>query len=355
VGWRQIAANPGRFSGFERAVAWLSVPTPFMGSFVMLFFIISGFCVHLPQAGLSDHFRFGPYFRRRFFRIYPPYLGAVFLTVALTVMAPGRLGLPDATPRRIVATTLMAQNYAGGPRSDWTTPEGSQLPADPALWSLPVEMELYLAYPFFLWWLRRRGATPAFGAIGLISLVAATYGLSGAGWVAGNFAMYWVIWCSGAWLAEKWARRELEPPAFWVGVVAAASLTLGMYRIDHKFNPVIGHFNFGLFYFWTVWLLLTKPALWQWLPGIASGFLRWLGGVSYSLYLLHFPMFILLGVVWVGTFGSKPANFLIPLSACVLILPIVSLFYRYIESPSHRLAKRMGRGRAGLQRIAIRQ
>src|SRR5258708_4205637 len=73
TGWREIASAPEQFSLFDRCVAWLSIPAPFLGSLVMLFFVISGFCVHLPQAGAAAPLNVPRYVWRRFFRIYPPY------------------------------------------------------------------------------------------------------------------------------------------------------------------------------------------------------------------------------------------------------------------------------------------
>jgi hypothetical protein len=49
-GLRAISQKPDAYSAFDRAVAWLSVPTAFGGSAVMLCFLVSGFCIHLPDA-----------------------------------------------------------------------------------------------------------------------------------------------------------------------------------------------------------------------------------------------------------------------------------------------------------------
>jgi peptidoglycan/LPS O-acetylase OafA/YrhL len=51
VGFKAIQANPAEFTGFDRALSWFSLPISQMGSMVMLFFVLSGFCIHLPIAG----------------------------------------------------------------------------------------------------------------------------------------------------------------------------------------------------------------------------------------------------------------------------------------------------------------
>src|SRR5688572_11480111 len=58
----------------------------FLSSFgyigVFLFFVISGFCIHLQWArarasGLEPDIRFGPFWKRRLRRLYPPYIIAL--------------------------------------------------------------------------------------------------------------------------------------------------------------------------------------------------------------------------------------------------------------------------------------
>ena len=55
---------------------------------VPLFFVISGFCIHLPQARLLASPAAGRpawrrFFARRFWRLYPPYLAAIAVALAL--------------------------------------------------------------------------------------------------------------------------------------------------------------------------------------------------------------------------------------------------------------------------------
>ena len=61
---------------------------------VFLFFVISGFCIHLQwarakAAGTEPDIRFAPFWKRRLRRLYPPYIIALLLYLLLTAWAIG--------------------------------------------------------------------------------------------------------------------------------------------------------------------------------------------------------------------------------------------------------------------------
>lgn len=66
------------------------------------------------------------------------------------------------------------------------------------------------------------------------------------------------------------------------------------------------------------------------------------GTVSYSLYLLHFPLFKMAGYAWVQVYGSKPESFLVPSIATFLVIPVVWFFYSAVELPTHQFARNLG-------------
>src|ERR1051326_6103637 len=62
---------------------------------VFLFFVISGFCIHLQwarakAAGIDPDIRFGSFWKRRIRRLYPPYL---FTLLLFLLLAAGTTGL----------------------------------------------------------------------------------------------------------------------------------------------------------------------------------------------------------------------------------------------------------------------
>ena len=73
---------------------------------VFLFFVISGFCIHLQwakakAAGTEPEIRFGAFWKRRLRRLYPPYIIALLLFLLMTAR-------PSASISRIFSFTTSA-------------------------------------------------------------------------------------------------------------------------------------------------------------------------------------------------------------------------------------------------------
>src|SRR6185295_8655586 len=188
-----------------------------------------------------------------------------------------------------------------------------QMAANPALWSLPVEMELYAVYLLFLllWW--RYGTGITFGTVAIVSFAALGLYFYGHDWTVANFAKYWIIWCAGAWLAER-ARRGTLPawrPWCWFAPIAIAMVGIwGKMKAD-LIPDAAAHFIWGAVYFFVLWGALSGTDVQARLGALTQKVFDWLGDISYSLYLVHYPFFTLCGAAWVHRFGSKPANLLI--------------------------------------------
>lgn len=344
VGLRDIQSGAVAANAFEKAIAWLSAPMMFGGSGVMLFFVLSGFCVHLPLAG-GKRFDWKPYAARRFFRIFPPYLVAIALTLACEHLSralgtAGRVSDWDTVLRSV----FMVQNYGAN---------AGQMAGNPSLWSLPVEMELYLVYPLFLGLLRVAGAAKTFAVVAAVSVIPAVFGHQ-VPVLDGSFLPYWLIWCAGAWLAEAWKTGALSRPGavhaivMLFGFAAAAAMHLAEPMLLRNHGIPLERSHWLTCHLWAVgygillWFVLMNPGLPSRIPAKLLSLLVWVGALSYSLYLVHFPLFRLAGDLWQKQAGSKPVNFLIPLVAAVLVVPLAALFYKLVEAPSHRLARDIG-------------
>jgi peptidoglycan/LPS O-acetylase OafA/YrhL len=377
VGWAAIQASPDTFSSVDHIMSWFGVPMHFMGSGVLLFFIVSGYCIHRPQAAAGENKKLaslkrtsnristepdtrqqtteggqlggggfnpascqdsvlsrGPswsrFYIRRFMRIYPPYLTSLILsgvTLAVTV------GMSNVGWSRFWASVPMLQNYWG---------LGGQISTNPSLWSLPVEMELYLVYPL-AWWLGSCMGWLRFLIIAILTSVTAQWvSLQGVLWLNGSFPNFWALWCAGACMAEMSIQTRLPNwhwgwGAFLITTTAAAAGTEMVPTLQGLSSWLWSGVG-GLALFWAIAPRTTnaKPAL---KPGV---WLAWIGTFSYSLYLIHYPMFRYAGWLWLQHFGSKPSNLLVALTAVTVVIPLAWLFHCLIELPSHRLARKIG-------------
>lgn len=345
VGWNAIRMSPQDYPALDCTLAYLGLPMRFLGAGVMIFFVLSGFCIHRPQAEKARNSmpgkegsgpKWGSFFLRRFLRIYPPYLAALVLS-GIALLAIGAMEHQNVV--RWLTSVLMVQNYV---------PPGGQVATNPSLWSLPVEMELYLVYPLAWWVVRRFGSGWMLVCAAVVSVVSVVMSLNGMAWLEGNFLKYWLVWCAGAWVAERHSMKRLPQwnwlwRAILLGAVAIACAS------EMVSFPAARSASFLL------WGTVGVLGLFWATEGKAGG--GWVGTVwpaqalvrvgvfSYSLYLVHYPMFFVLGHWWRIWFGSKPSNLLVAMGAVLVAIGVAWIFYILIERPSHVLARRLGRVR----------
>ncbi|WP_413668452.1 acyltransferase family protein [Mucilaginibacter sp. Mucisp86] len=333
VGWNALRGSSSA-SSFDKAVAWLSIPTPFLGSGVILFFLLSGFCISLPYVGNNARkLNLEEYAIRRFLRIYPPYLIAIIFTLIIEFILLKVYALPVAPYTSYLANVFMVQNYTTG-----------ALTSNGALWTLPVELELYIAFPLVFYLLKNWGDKALMIITGIVSLTTLSLFISGQFWLGSDFAMYWVVWCAGVLLAREYANGTLSKPSAWLLVTAVITIGLAVVlQVRGTPSPYL-ELLFGFFYLMLLWLGISTEYRWnKYIPRSIVKVMNVLGTCSFSLYLIHKPVFGLIGIIWVSYFGSKPINFLIPVGFSILMVCMAWGFYLLIEAPTHALAKKLSR------------
>lgn len=252
---------------------------------VVFFLVLSGFSLAISPA--RDGWRQGGvtrFLRRRAWRILPPYWAALALSVVIgyLVVPASHHGPPNV--RTVLVYGLVAQDVLTA-----RTPNG-------AFWSIAVEAELYLLFPLLLLVRRRLGAL--FLVVGVTLLVVLrgllTQGASpveGDNWLTPDLAPAFVAGLAGAgiFVARERVRRL---PWHWLAALSALPVMSLMAFQGSRWT--VRH------YFWVD--LAVAPAMVMFLAAIATGrpaFLirllatrpmRGLGDFSYSLYLVHLPI-----------------------------------------------------------------
>ena len=333
IGWWRIMSYPQEYTNFAKAMAWLSIPTPFLGYAILLFFIISGFCIHYPNTGSNTTPSWKTYFFRRFWRIYPTYLAAVLLTVAISFSCFIIWGDQTWDIVRVFRVATITQNYP---------PSNGQFLSNPSLWTIPLEVEFYILYPlaFYLYVKSKTWALVLF-AFGL-SAWSVYLSNQGNTWLSFTSMLFWPSWLLGAWVANVFAQGRLSTfKNSYLVFTLVVSLALALVSRLENWSQWLQYTAWAGFYFFFFIFCLINSKLFKskFISPISKG-LSWIGKISFSLYLVHFPLFKLFGYLHLEIFESKPENFLVTL---LYILPVILFswfFHITIEKPIHQWSKK---------------
>ena len=218
-------------------------------------------------------------------------------------------------------------------------------------WSLAVEEQFYLVYPAFfvailsiggLWSLRTR-LFVALSVVAAISLVSSAL-TSPANSLTGYYATYNRAWelAVGALLAVATTRLRRMPPAVavalsWIGIAGIAistqvlSITMGypglvaLLPVLSAAAVIAGGTAVPR---WGAETLLRTPPF------------KWIGRWSYSLYLWHYALIIVITTA-IGKIEFSLSNWQ-RLGLVLLSLVVAALSYFFIENPIRR-SKRLAR------------
>lgn len=312
---------------------------------VMLFFVISGYCIAAAaETGRRSGMSFGSFMWRRLRRIYPPYFFALAF-YALT---------------RLAKIASGAHNDLARPWLDWvqnlTLTQWVSLPfhpvADPpqnpqlmvaAFWSLNYEDQFYLVMAAALL-LSMRWRVPMLAPIAVLTIAGLVWNCAvPGGWITGFFLEYWVHFSLGALLFYALC---LSPGRAFRWLFLVGVVVLGVYsavrtlpwrpedllnlRAYTEFVVVCG---FTLFLYFLRPLSATVSGFWIWRPVAA------LGTISYSLYLIHqFNLTLVAGVASRLAPGASQGVMLGLILALHILL--ASVFWYFCERPFLNRASR---------------
>lgn len=294
---------------------------------VSIFFLVSGFCIHLSHER-SKRKEYKVFFVRRFFRIYPPYFVALCFFAFVFPMTMLKLNSP-INIAQFFSHVLMVHNL--DPRSFYGI--------NGAFWSIGVEVQLYAIYPLLLLMVKRVGWNKA-----LLITAAIEMSIRGAShlpfWVSCSPFCAWFSWSIGAKLADDYLKGRplfLARCPLWVWPCMAA--------ITYTVKPIFA-FNFpcvALATATTIAYFMSRPAVQVPLPRIACNALRQIGIISYSIYLLHGPLLASLPKAIRAAFPTQTFSpFAISnclLLFCLVIFLLSWLFHRYVELTGIELGK----------------
>lgn len=284
---------------------------------VLLFFVHTSLVLmrSLARTNLQGRALAASFYIRRAFRIYP--LAVVTVIGVWWSGMPPVPGTPhvDVTPGILTTNLLLMQNL-------WNHPDVLG-----PLWSLPLEIQMYLVLPFLFRIVDGgRGARPAAAVLMLLLAVAL-------GTVADSglevFAPCFLSGVLGYCLAGRWQARW----PFWVFAAALWALSLGFITIasalgSGRFKPLM----------WTACLLagLLIPLCRETKNTRVAQVSKWIARYSYGIYLAHIP------VLWLVAYQLQGIPAALQLTLLVILLvavPVVA--YHGIEAPLIRVGTRI--------------
>jgi peptidoglycan/LPS O-acetylase OafA/YrhL/peroxiredoxin len=327
-----------------------------------VFFALSGFVIFLPFAKAiiegRPHMGVREFAVRRFFRIVPLYYVAIF--VVWNSRYYGGHGQIADLLRHLTFTQIYDNKklfYTIGPS-----------------WSLAVEMHYYVLTGVLIYVLTkvcrrvksRRTRIALVCAPAVLLALASIWLKAWAYYIQGyhldnqlgvkHYTIYYSAlaradaFAFGMLLAVvvvvlgEWRPRRATLPAILAVAALVPMVVMGWYRADGpNDNPFV-----ALFYYCGVGLcsvlmmgaiVLSKPE-WRGMRFLRNRILQFLGVVSFSLYLWHEPMMLMLEKHHILIYKGMPAAWpLTVLAEIAIVAPLSYLSYRLIEVPGQHLRK----------------
>ena len=321
--------------GYHIQPHWL--PAGYLG--VDIFFVISGFLVSLSSARFSPRFAdfFSTFYARRLSRIVPPLVITIFFTALFAV-----LFIPDNWLNRADQNTA-ALSHIGLANigllqswNDYFSPR-AQHHSFTHMWSLAIEEQFYFLFPFiFLPWLKyKKYRTFQFLILTAVAILSLLLGFALNNKERSFFLLETRFWELGAgvltyqasqFFGEKPLSLHQSKILSALSILAFSALLFVLWFLPSTQFPNLGSFvavgstvillcNFQFLPASSLQTLLTRRSL------------RYLGRLSYSLYLFHWPVLVLmLWTIGIDTLALKFVAVLLP-----LLLAAVS--YKFIERP----------------------
>jgi peptidoglycan/LPS O-acetylase OafA/YrhL len=304
---------------------------------VCIFFVISGLIITklaLREQEASGRFSARNFYRRRFFRIVPPYF--LYLSCILLLTASGAI-------RQSYSGMLWAAGFLCNlpqPECGWFVGHS---------WSLAYEEQFYLVFPLLIVCLGRRMPTVICVMLaGFLALPVLRYVLHlGGAWYAVCHATFYLSFiCAGALLATFGDRlQEFHAVRHIKYIVCFVVLLLiGLVLIESlaRAHPDIRRYQQGrmllvptLEPLCIAWFIAVSLHAANWVTrSLNSWLLQFIGMISYSLYL------------WQQLFTGDLSDYLGMrwLTFAPLMIVFATLSYYFVERPAARFAKRIAGG-----------
>ena len=287
---------------------------------VQVFLVIGGYfaAAALAPQGTGKHDQFWPALSKRFVRLSLPYSAALVVAIVVNETVRG-LGFHHAsvsdTPTwsSVIAHLLLLHSVA-----DFES-------ISAGVWYVAIDFQLYALCLLWLWLCKQGSRWAGWGQIGIAAATAASL------WVW-NLNPYWDVWALyfmgayGLGMMAWWATHSAQRAQRWMWVVVIAALTVSALALEWRDRIALAGCSA---------LLLAIAGNLHWSEAVRTfqlPALTWIGQRSYSIFLIHFPMSLLVSAeVHASWPGDVVANSLGMLAAVLLSISAGAVLYEWTE------------------------
>jgi len=300
---------------------------------VLLFFVLSGCVLSLSLASIPAFNRRNlfAFYIKRVCRLYPLLWLATLIAMISVVAAQPIAGAGVFVPwlTHNLESPVTPAHTIGSLAGVWTKYDGP-------LWSLRVELIYSALFPF-IYMLMRRPKLRGWVLVPLLVLACLPlqnpqYGLA-----------YGFSFAIGA-LIPLLSKHASKPHA----LIASLALIVLLYD---RAQPVSGHIPDAVH---NVVETIASYVIVRYVFVSGSNFrllsappVQWIGERSFSVYLLHLPVFLMIFVAAQCAIGAPPilrhpawSDTVLGAATCAVTIALSTLTYRYVERPSHQAGRR---------------
>ena len=165
--------------------------------------------------------------------------------------------------------------------------------------------------------------------------------MKGLSWITFTAFFLWPSWLLGAWVAQNFQTPKIVNLKVHNQILCMLfSLALALASRYLNWTTWTQYVSWTIFYLsFFIFCLSNTNLLILFIGKEIFKVTSWIGKISFSLYLIHFPLFKLFGYLHLEIFRSKPANFLITLLYIVPVILIAFLFFKFVEKPIHQWSR----------------
>ncbi len=274
---------------------------------VLIFFVLSGFVIHLKQAGKNKKIlKISDFYAKRILRIYPTLIVSFLLTFCCA-----------AIPYYFLTKPLVDFNLYNFLYNLFLIPQSPIWGNNYPVWSLKHEWYFYILYPVLQW----TAKSHYFYSLSIPIILNITFAFGINIPFIGEANMTILYWWLGAGLAELYKSEFLSHKLIYF----SAPFIVAIYFVNEKNLTSI---FFCLITICFLAFLIKKPS------SRLSFFLRkftFLGNFSFSIYLLHFPIQSLIQVLYLNYYKSLPYHLYLVILGIIVPFPIIYVIYLFSE------------------------